>query len=511
MPKIEEILEGLSPIERQVLPYILEGNVSDISKKTGLDNTTILRALQFLENKELIKKSIKKSWIIELDNNGREYLGVGLPERRLLNLMHKEGRIDLQEAKKKSGLNDNEFSVALGALKGKAIIRMEGGEIKFIGSEKDVRNKLFEEKFIEFLPKNLEEIQAEEKLAYENLKKRKGIITSREVQDYTVILTPLGEDVARCNIGTYKDMIEQVDSEVIMNKTWKQRKFRRYEILGKVPEISGGKKHFVSQAVEYGKRIWTEMGFKEMTGRMTQTGFWNFDALFQPQDHPAREMHDTFYIKEVEGRLPEKKIVEQVKKSHEGGLVRGSKGWNYKWKEKEAQKVLLRTHTTCLSAKTLAMLGELKDSKAKEGKYFALGMNYRNETLDWSHGFQFNQTEGIVIGRGLTFKNLLGYLKEFFSKMGYKKVRFRPSYFPYTEPSVEIDVWHPEKKIWFELGGAGMFRPEMTIPLLGEHIPVLAWGPGFDRTIMEYYTVKDLREMYENNITKLREKKAWIK
>ena len=95
--------------------------------------------------------------------------------------------------------------------------------------------------------------------------------------------------------------------------------------------------------------------------------------------------------------------------------------------------------------------------------------------------------------------------------MGFEKIRFTPAYFPYTEPSVEINVWHSEKKKWLELGGAGIFRPEVTIPLLGEAIPVLAWGPGFDRMIMDYYKIKDLRELYANNLTKLRKMKYWMK
>jgi phenylalanyl-tRNA synthetase alpha chain len=155
-------------------------------------------------------------------------------------------------------------------------------------------------------------------------------------------------------------------------------------------------------------------------------------------------------------------------------------------------------------------LAKLKE-KDLPAKFFALGKNFRNETVDWSHGFEFNQTEGIVIDENANFRHLLGYLKQFFSKMGYEKIRFRPAYFAYTEPSVEIDVFHPEKKVWLELGGAGMFRPEVTIPLLGKHIPVLAWGPGFDRILMDYYSIKDLRELYKNDITKLRQMKFWVK
>ena len=170
----------------------------------------------------------------------------------------------------------------------------------------------------------------------------------------------------------------------------------------------------------------------------------------------------------------------------------------------------MRTHTTCLSAKTLYELSKLPKEQ-RRGKFFAIGKCFRNETVDWKHGFEFNQTEGIVIDKDANFQNLLGYLKEFFKKMGFPKVRFRPHYFPYTEPSVEIDAWHPVRNEWIELGGAGIFRPEVTIALLGEWIPVLAWGPGFDRIIMDYYNIHDIRELYKNDVKKLREIKMWMR
>jgi phenylalanyl-tRNA synthetase alpha chain len=216
-------------------------------------------------------------------------------------------------------------------------------------------------------------------------------------------------------------------------------------------------------------------------------------------------MQDTFFINK-KTELPDKKIVEAIRKAHEKG-VDGSKGWKYTWDKEKAQKTSLRTHTTCLSAQTLA---KLKPTELPV-KFFALGKCFRNETVDWSHGFEFNQTEGLVVDKNATFRHLLGYLNQFFKKMGFDKVRFRPAYFPYTEPSVEIDVFHPEKKVWLELGGAGIFRPEVTIPLLGENIPVLAWGPGFDRILMDYYEIKDLRELYKNDISKLRKMKFWMK
>ena len=184
-------------------------------------------------------------------------------------------------------------------------------------------------------------------------------------------------------------------------KNWKGKKFRRYDVASKVPEISGGKRHFVNQAIAYGRKIWTDMGFKEMTGNMIISSFWNFDALFTAQDHPVREMHDTFFInKKVE--LPNKQLVKAVKDSHEKG-VDGSKGWKYSWNEEEAKKLVLRTHTTCLSAQTLAKIKK----EDLPTKFFAIGKCFRNETVDWSHSFEFNQTEGIVIDKNANFRHLL--------------------------------------------------------------------------------------------------------
>jgi phenylalanyl-tRNA synthetase alpha chain len=242
-----------------------------------------------------------------------------------------------------------------------------------------------------------------------------------------------------------------------------------------------------------------ELGFKEMTGDLVQPSFWNFDALFTAQDHPARDMQDTFFIKNPEkGKLLS--ISEKVKEVHE-------KSYKYKWNPEEARKNILRTHNTVISARTIASL-KLQDLPCK---YFSVGKVFRNETVDWSHLFEFTQTEGIVISEDVNFKHLLGYLKLFFNKMGFDKVKFRPSFFPFTEPSVEIIVFHPVKKVWIELGGAGIFRPEVVKPLLGTNVPVLAWGLGLERIITDYYNIKDLREIYGNDIKKLREVKLFLK
>ena len=501
---MEKILESLSPNEKKILPH-LNDKLSEICKKSNLDKVSVLRALEYLQNKELVELVTEKKKIVDVGVNGALYKKKGLPERRLLLALDQKRIIPLSDVQKETGLSADEFKASIGALKKKALIELKNGKIVLNASKEEIVKKSLEELFIESLPVDFNALGPEQQFALKELQKRKGIIEIEEEKKISIKITKLGKDVMNSK-DLEKELIEQITPEILKSeKNWKGKKFRRYDLNLPVPHMNGGKRHFVNAAIDNARKIWTEMGFEEMSGDMVQTSFWNFDALFTAQDHPVREMQDTFFINR-KGALPDKKIIENIKKTHESG-VSGSKGWKYKWDSENAKKMCLRTHTTCLSANTV---NELKEQDLPK-KYFAVGKCFRNETVDWSHGFEFNQTEGIVIDPNANFRHLLGYLKQFFKKMGFSDIRFRPAYFPYTEPSVEIDAWHPEKKVWLELGGAGIFRPEVTIPLFGKHIPILAWGPGFDRTLMDYYQIKDLRELYKNDINQLRKMKAWLR
>ncbi len=501
---MKKLIESLSPLERKILPFVKEGDVEKMCQKSRLDRTSVVRALDFLSNKKIVDLTTKEETWIELGENGLLYVKKGLPERRLVNFIAEKKSVSLKDAQKSAGLDDNEFKISIGVLKKKALLVLKEGNLLFTGTKEEIAGKTLEEKFLENLPKKTSELNSEEKYSLENLKSRKQIIEIAVKKNMFVNINSLGEQLLKENLGK-DELLEALTPELLQSNAWKEKKFRRYDITARVPKIQGGKRHFVNQAIEYAKKIWLELGFKEMTGSLVQSSFWNFDALFTAQDHPVREMQDTFFIKDTQATLSDKKILQEVKNAHEGN-IKGSKGWQYSWKEEDARKVVLRTHTTCLSVQTLKKIAEAKEFPAK---YFALGKCFRNETVDWNHGFEFNQTEGIVVDEHANFKQLLGYLTEFFQKMGYKKIRIRPGYFPYTEPSLEIDVYHPVHKKWVELGGAGMFRPEVTIPIFGKHIPVLAWGPGFDRIIMEFFKITDLRDMYKNDINKLREMKIW--
>ncbi|MCK4997266.1 phenylalanine--tRNA ligase subunit alpha [Candidatus Pacearchaeota archaeon] len=507
------IVESLSPMERSVLPKLTTEfvNVDEVSTLSSLDKTTVLRAIGFLKNKGLVEVSTSERRVVILGILGVNYLKKELPERALLNKLAEKKVIPIGEIKNVCGLNDNEAKSALGALKKKALIAIKTGKLELSAKPEEIQNKMIEELLMEKLPMEFSSIQDLDKLAFATLKNRKDIIQVEDQKTTSVMLTEDGKKISK--MGLEDDLIEALTPKILKQNTWKGKKFRRYDLSTPVPRIYGGKRHFVNQAKDYAKSIWLEMGFKEMSGNNIETGFWIFDSLFTAQDHPVREMQDTFYLKGVTGKLPERNkkkedcMLYNVQKAHEGG-VDGSKGWQYKWDENDAKKVLMRTHTTSLSIRKLREIGKSKEFPAK---YFALGKCFRNETVDWSHGFEFNQTEGIVIDEDANFRQLLGYLTQFYKKMGYEKIRIRPAYFAYTEPSLEIDVFHPVHKKWVELGGAGMFRPEVTIPMFGKHIPVLAWGQGFDRIITEFFGINDLRDVYKNDINKLREMKFWRK
>jgi phenylalanyl-tRNA synthetase alpha chain len=500
----QKLIESLSPNEKKIIPH-LGDKINEICKKSNLDKTSVIRSLEYLQNKELVKLSYIKNKIVELDVNGALYLKKGLPERRLLHLLTEKHIISLKEAQQESKLSDDEFKASIGVLKRKALIELKNEKIILNANKEEISKKTLEEQFLDFLPADYDSLPPEYQLALKNLQSRKNIIQIKEDKKINIEVTPIGKEIIKSKLNS-QELIEQITPEILKKESsWKGKKFRRYDVASPVPEINGGKRHFVNQSIDYARKIWTEMGFQEMKGEIVQSSFWTFDALFTAQDHPVREMQDTFFINKKR-EIEERKIVSKVKETHEKGIS-GSKGWQYSWDEEEAKKLVLRTHTTCLSSKTLANLKK----EELPAKFFAVGKCFRNETIDWAHGFEFYQTEGIVIDKNANFRHLLGYLKQFYKKMGFENIRFRPGYFPYTEPSVEVEVFHPEKKKWIELGGAGMFRPEITVPLLGEHIPVLAWGQGFDRIIMDYYDIKDLRELYKNNLTQLRKMKFWMK
>ncbi|KAJ3357742.1 Phenylalanyl-tRNA synthetase, beta subunit, cytoplasmic [Allomyces javanicus] len=284
--------------------------------------------------------------------------------------------------------------------------------------------------------------------------------------------------------------------DMLLSGSWQNLDFKKYNFDALGQEPSGGHLHPLMKVREEFRQIFFEMGFEEMpTNRYVESSFWNFDALFQPQQHPARDMHDTFFLKNpaTSNRFP-KACMEQVKQVHSTGGF-GSIGYGYDWKEEEAEKLLLRTHTTAVSSNMLYKLAH-QEGGFTPAKYFSIDRVFRNETVDATHLAEFHQVEGVIADVGLTLGDLIGFINVFCQKMGVTNIRFKPAYNPYTEPSMEIFSYHQGLGKWVEIGNSGMFRPEMLGPLgLPDNVRVIAWGLSLERPTMIKYGIDNIREL----------------
>ena len=291
-------------------------------------------------------------------------------------------------------------------------------------------------------------------------------------------------------------------SEMLANGAWKTKKFKDYnfDALG-VPPTPGHLHPLMKVRTQY-RQIFLEMGFTEMpTNNFVESSFWNFDALFQPQQHPARDAHDTFFIADPQfSKLDDvpQIYVDKVKGVHEHGGF-GSQGYKYNWDLQESKKNLLRTHTTAVSSKMLYKLARQKPFRP--AKYFSIDRVFRNETLDATHLAEFHQIEGVVADKNLSLGHLIGILYAFFKKLGMEKLRFKPAYNPYTEPSMEIFSYHEGLGKWIEIGNSGIFRPEMLLPMgLPKNVNVIAWGLSLERPTMIKYGISNIRDLIGHKI-----------
>lgn len=509
---MKSLISSLHPLERKLIPYLKEGETfEDLIEKSGLKDIEVMRALQWLSNKEVLEIKEEIVEIVTLEKNGELYSKKGFPEKRFLKALSLK-ELTTTDLLKDAELSKEEVNACIGILKSKSAIEVKK-EKELIFSITSNGKKLLEHESVEelFLKKHFPIIKAslktDEKTVLETLLKRREIVKTEVKKKKTVHLMPKGFELLSHDVSG-KDVIDKITSSILKDSSWKGKDFRPYDVKINVPKINYGKRHFVNQSINYMKRIWLDLGFVEMQGGFVQTAFKDLDCLFVPQDHPARAMQDTFYIKDPrKGKIPS--WYSKVKEVHENGGDTGSKGWGGKWSKELAEENLLRTHTTVLSAEYLKKINE--GEYKMPAKFFSVNKVFRNESLDWKHLFEFNQVEGIVIDPNANVKHLKGYLREFFGKMGYTDIRMRPAHFPYTEPSFEVDVYNPKRKTWVELGGAGIFRPEVTKTLIGVEVPVLAWGLGMERIITEYFEINDLRELYKNDLKQLRRMKAWMK
>ena len=503
--EIKKLAESLNPFERKVFKVLDNfSSFHDIMKVTGLKDVEVMRALQWLQNKNIVKINESQKELVALDENGNKYLKYGLPEKKFLEAIEKSETV--LGIAKKTGLSNEELAISLGTLKLKNAIEIEKGKEIVVSVTEHGKHLLKhgfpEEQFLkENFPRELSSLNEEEKFVLENLRKRKKIVKIGLSKIIRAELTETGKKLLKEKIED--DLIEKISPSLIKTNAWKNKKFRRFDVKINVPSIFAGRKQHYRRFLDEVRQKFVALGFKEMTGPLVETDFWDMDALFMPQFHAARDIHQAYYVKEPKyGKLDES-LVKKVKEAHENGYGTGSKGWKYEFDAKRTHRHMLRTQGTACSARMLAS----KELKIP-GRYFAIARCFRYDVVDATHLPDFFQTEGIIVEENLDFRHLKGVLKMFAEEFAETdQIKITPGYFPFTEPSAELHAKHPELG-WIELGGSGIFRPEMVKPLLGREVPVLAWGIGIDRIAMFKLGIKDIRQLFSHDLEFLRNAKV---
>ena len=460
----------LHDIEKQIIKLLKSTpNLTEeqLAQETKLSMDQIRRGVEWLRQKNLADVTEISHFTYALGKNGLDAKKNGLPERRLVTLVQ-NGPKTFDEIR--SSLQGLDFNAAIAHAKKNDWINIEKTDTGSMISLKQETTNSSDEYVISLL--DIEPVadvfRDEDAKPLKSLMERPDFIIQHEKKTKTVSLSETGKNID----------LEKLDSGAI-------------DVEADVPHVHAARIHPLKDTINEIRETFVHLGFSEINGNLSQSSFWNFDALFTPQDHPARELQDTFYLKDLNAKqLATPTQIKNVSNAHK-------KGWRYYWDIQEARKMVLRTHTTCVTIKHLA------DKKPDEARIFSLGRVFRNEKLSFKHLAEFNQVEGVVVGKHITLRDLMGIQKEFYRKIGLTKVKFWPTFFPYTEPSLQSMVYNEKLGKWIELFGMGIFRPEVTKPL-GITKPVLAWGGGIERIAMLKFGLDDVREFYNNNLSWLR-------
>jgi len=483
-----------------------KASVEKLICETKLTDAAVMRSALTLQEKMLIRIHAELQTVIRLTAEGESHAKNGLPERRLINAVIMLGeKASLDKAAEKAALEKRFVQIALGWTQRKKWLVYDSKTNTLSATfqpEEEIDEKLLRR--LLSCPERLtiSELNEEEKTAAQTLKKRQ-LLTTADKTTRILEITDEGKGALQKGAKATEE-VTQLTPELIITGRWRKTKFQEYNIEAPVAKTWAGKKHPYLSFLEVVREKLVTLGFKEMKGTNVETSFFNFDALYTPQDHPAREASGIYYVKRPEygDTSKYKTAVEQVKKTHENGWKTGSTGWGYVYSTQEAKRLLLRGHGTCLSARTL-----LSKNLEVPSRYFSIARVYRPEIVDKTHLSEFNQVEGIVVDENLTLKDLLGVLGKFAVEIaGADKVQFKPDYFPFTEPSVELSAYK-EGYGWVEFGGSGIFRPEVTQPL-GIKVPVIAWGLGVDRLFMMHAGINDIRSIFSQDLEWLRRKQV---
>ncbi len=502
----------LHPLEVKVLLRYRPGDAvtharlaDDLGFKEGQAN----QALSWLAAKGFAAETGRVTRIsYELADLGRDWLAAGTPEERILKQLAERGGRTLPELAADLGLEPKDVGSAFGALTKDGAVRMDAEKRATLAGTLPPRvaaTRALLDRAAGAGSLDAATLSAAEKTIADSLSKKRGSggvfrLVERDVVTYG--LTPAGAE-ARDGLerrGVSGGEAGALTPEMLRTGAWKTVSFRRYNVDVPPTRVPAGRRNPYGEFLDRLKDKLSSLGFEEFDGPLVETEFWNGDALFMPQFHSARDIHDVYVVKEpTRAKAIEQPWLDQVAATHENGWTTGSRGWGYRFDRDFTRRLILRSQGTVLSAK------QLPHAKVP-GKYFAVARCFRYDQVDATHLADFYQTEGIVLGEEVNLRTLLGLLKMFAEEVaGATEVKYVPGFFPYTEPSIEVHIRHPSLG-WFELGGSGIFRPEVTEPL-GITVPVLAWGLGIDRMAMVSMGIHDIRDLFTPSIDDVRKRR----
>ena len=535
---VQSMAKNLHPLEIRILlsykkgdELTIEGVEKDLGFKPGNGN----QALSWLAGKGLVSEARRETAVFyELTDLGRRWKEHGTPEERIVELVgarEKSGGLSLPDIAEALGLEKKDIGSAFGSLSKLGVLAMDADKNVTLvpGRPSDGRSGLLRgllEKAASSgaAPEGTRllaeaELSQAEKAAISGVAKKRAAADAafRQIDRETVVFgfaaDADGSVPAESLAGALRaqgitgDEIGTLTPQMLETGGWKGKAFRSYSVKTPPTRLTPGRSNPYAKFLEDVKDKLVSLGFEEFDGPVVETEFWNCDALFMPQFHSARDIHDSYSIADPaqpDGLARIKTIGEpwfsNVAAAHENGGETGSRGWNYAFDRDFTRRLVLRSQGTALSAQALP-------SAKIPGKYFGIARCFRYDRVDATHLPDFYQTEGIVLGDNVNLRTLLGMLEMFAVEVaGAREVKYVPGYFPFTEPSVEIHVKHPVLG-WFELGGSGIFRPEVT-ESLGVSVPVAAWGLGIDRMALMALGLNDLRELFTHDIENVRLRRA---
>lgn len=508
---IDVDIRSLHPLEIKVLLNFSDTaqlSVPEMVERLGLKEGQGNQVVSWLQAKNLIEESARTARVLyELTELGTDFASAGAPEERVLRSLQEKGPTPLPALAEACGLQMRDIGSAFGALSKVNAVKMDADKrAELVDASRAewvaVVRALLDRAASEGVLAD-EALSEAERAAMQGIAKKRGAgtVAFRVVERSDVLyrFTDAGRSAreAVAEAGLTGDEVGSLTPAMLRDGSWKQATFRSYNIDTPPARLIPGRRNPYAEYLESVKDTLVGLGFEEFDGPIVENEFWNSDALFMPQFHAARDIHDVYYVAEpTHAREIEQPYLDQVASVHENGWNTGSRGWNYSFDRDFTRRLILRSQGTVLSAKQLP--------KAKvPGRYFGIVRCFRYDQVDATHLSDFYQTEGIVLGEDVNLRTLLGMLKMFAEEVaGATEVKYVPGYFPFTEPSVEVHIKHP-KLGWFELGGSGIFRPEVTAPL-GIDVPVLAWGLGIDRMALMHLGLNDLRELFSNDLERVR-------